>query len=468
MKKSLCFVLVLCLLVTCVLVGCNGKEDPSPSEPPVADVETSQTTTTTAPSASESSTSETSVSQTAEATATTERPTAVTTEGSTATVTKKPETTTQASSATTATKKTTTATKTKKPTVSTKKTTSSKKTTVTTTTTAPPGKSENNIEFIGRFATVGGTDHKQFEWSGSTITAGFEGTEIGITLKILRNGPYGDNDYFNVTVDNGKPYVLKITKGTDRYTLASGLKKGYHTVVVTKRTEGPFGALIQFEGFDYGSGKAAPAPARRERRIEIYGDSISAGYGNEGEGSGFRLEEENADLTYASITAKNLNAEYTAIALSGHGVHKSLSQSTTEVTPKYFDRNLYKTSGNYRFTQPDPDVVIINLGTNDYAIGVTDAEYYESYMDFIAKIRRKYRDAYIVVTTCGGTNRPLDVLQQIVDARKEKYGDEKIGRFIGVFEDVDGAFGADGHPSVYGHTQLADQLTEYLKEKLGW
>lgn len=429
MKRNLCLLLVLCLL----FAGCNTADEPLSSGALTTDALT--TGTSTSASSTVGGASDATSSQT--------------------------------SSATSATITSSTASQTQKPSVSTQATTSGKP---TTTTTAPValGKSENNVEFIGRFAAVGGTDYKKFEWSGSTITAGFEGTEISIVLKILRNGPYGEDDYFNVTVDNGQPYVLKITKGTDKYVLASGLKNGYHTVAVTKRTEGPFGGLIQFEGFDYGTGKAAPAPARRERRIEIYGDSISAGYGNEGTGTGFRLNEENADLTYASITAKNLNAEYTAIALSGHGVHKSLSQSTTEVTPKYFDSNLYKTSSTYRFNQPDPDVVIINLGTNDYAIGVSDADYYASLTDFVAKIRRKYPDAYIVLTTCGGTNRPIDLLQQLVDTRKAKYGDEKIGRFIGDFEDLNGAFGADGHPSVYGHTQLANQLTDYLKEKLGW
>ncbi len=434
MKRHFCLVLAICMIFTGVFAGCNHVDDPLVSDTPTTGSQSVEINSQA--SSTVNSPSETTSSQTASVTA--------------------------------ATDATSTTSQTNKPTASSTTTTTSGKPTTTTTAPVVLGKSENNIEFIGRFAPVGGTDYKQFEWSGSTITAGFEGTGISINLKILRNGPYGDNDYFNVTVDNGQPYVLKITKGTDKYTLASGLKNGYHTVVVTKRTEGAFGALIQFEGFDYGTGKAAPAPARRERRIEIYGDSISAGYGNEGTGTGFRLNEENADLTYASITAKNLNAEYTTIALSGHGVHVSLSQSTTEVVPKYFDRNLYKTSSTYRFNQPDPDVVIINLGTNDYAAGVTDANYYASYTGFVAKIRRKYPDAYIVLTTCGGTVRPIDLLQQIVDTRKTKYGDDKIGRFVGDFTDVNGAFGADGHPSVYGHTQLADQLTDYLKEKLGW
>ncbi|MDD6237245.1 MAG: SGNH/GDSL hydrolase family protein [Clostridiales bacterium] len=328
-------------------------------------------------------------------------------------------------------------------------------------------KSENNMELIGRFSEVSSGKY-QFEWSGSTITAGFEGTEISILLRTMRLGPYGTEDYFNVSVDGGKAFVLKVQQGTEKYQLAKNLKNGYHTVRITKRTEAQFGSLIQFEGFDYGSGKAAPAPARKNRRIEIYGDSISAGYGNEGTEPGFRLNEENADLTYGALAAKALDAEYTDIALSGHGVYVSLSGSTTEVVPKYFERMIYKEPVTYRFIQSPPDVVIINLGTNDYAMNVNDGNYYKAYLDFIAKIRKKYPKAYIVCTTCGGTDKPLDLLTRVVDTRKEQYKDQKIGQFFGIIEDTQGAFGADGHPSVYGHQQLADQLAEYLKEVMNW
>lgn len=177
---------------------------------------------------------------------------------------------------------------------------------------------------------------------GSTISAGFIGTGIAIKLRMTLPSPdiHGGLDYLNVSIDGGAPTVLKVNENTVRYPLASGLPDGYHTVRVTKRTEAQFGSQLQFEGFDYGGGKPAPAPARKARRIEVYGDSISAGYGNEGTAPGFRLEEENASLTYGMLAADALNAECTVIALSGHGCFVSLSGSKTEVVPKYFNQIL--------------------------------------------------------------------------------------------------------------------------------
>ena len=168
MKRKLCFGLLLVMICTCVFTGCNTMDTPISSGTPTSDT---QSTGTSSPASSTvGSVSESTSSQT--------------------------------SSVTSAAGKTSTTSQTQKPTVSTRATTTTSKPTTTTSAPVVLGKSENNVEFIGRFATVGGTDYKKFEWSGSTITAGFEGTEISIVLKILRNGPYGENDYLNVTVDN--------------------------------------------------------------------------------------------------------------------------------------------------------------------------------------------------------------------------------------------------------------------------
>ena len=37
-----------------------------------------------------------------------------------------------------------------------------------------------------------------------------------------------------------------------------------------------------------------------------------------------------------------------------------------------------------------------------------------------------------------------------------------------MIEDTNGAYGSDGHPSVYGHQQLSAQLAEYLRSVMNW
>lgn len=108
-----------------------------------------------------------------------------------------------------------------------------------------------------------------------------------------------------------------------------------------------------------------------------------------------------------------LNAECTVIALSGHGCFVSLSGSKTEVVPKYFNQILYKNRRTYAFPSPDPDAVIVHLGTNDYAMNVLDADFYTAYQAFVRRIRREYPKAYIVLAAGGGTTRHLDLLQRV-------------------------------------------------------
>jgi hypothetical protein len=60
---------------------------------------------------------------------------------------------------------------------------------------------------------------------------------------------------------------------------ASNLPNTEHTLTLVKRTEASIGSC-QFLGFELG-GELLPAPARPARRIEVIGDSICCGTGDE-------------------------------------------------------------------------------------------------------------------------------------------------------------------------------------------
>ena len=131
------------------------------------------------------------------------------------------------------------------------------------------------VTYIGRFKALS-DGRMRCSWSNSTVVAGFEGTGIAVNLSSSAG-----EDYVNVSVDDGEPVVLAITNRTERYVLAEGLEPGIHHVRIAKRLEGSK-SYLTFSGFDYLDGTAAPTPAPRERRIEVIGDSITAGYGNDG------------------------------------------------------------------------------------------------------------------------------------------------------------------------------------------
>src|SRR5262249_35009916 len=157
---------------------------------------------------------------------------------------------------------------------------------------------------VGRFDTSDPAGAR-FAWSGSAVVARFKGTAINVRLR-----DEGKN-VFQVIVDGEPKTILKTQPGRELYPLAEGLPEGVHEVTLYKRTEAEVGEVVFF-GFD-GSGQMLPAPPRPERRIELIGDSITTGYGDEGPGpkcGSFRSEYENEYVTYGAIAARSLGAEH--------------------------------------------------------------------------------------------------------------------------------------------------------------
>ena len=329
--------------------------------------------------------------------------------------------------------------------------------------------SDETVRMIGRFRDRG-EGRYQFAWPGSTIEGGFRGTEIAVKLKIAKSPTANTEDYVQVIVDDGEPFVLKVENGVEEYTLATGLPDGIHRVTLVKRTETMVG-ILEFQGFSYLSGKEAFLPRGKSRRIEIYGDSISAGYGNDADGTmhtGFSAAQENAYMTYGMIAARNLDADCTLLAISGMGMYQDLGGA---VQPEKFFTNFGRTilstsAAKWKF-EPKPDAVILNLGTNDFASRVDPTLYRQKYRHAIEEIRTVYPDAAILC--CMGTiSYGASASIQTVVEECVAQGDDRISFYA--FQPIrpEDGIGVDGHPSGKTHQAMADELTAVLREKLGW
>src|SRR5205807_2650882 len=103
------------------------------------------------------------------------------------------------------------------------------------------------------------------------------------------------------------------------YEAATGLPNGEHTLELFKRSES-FVFNIQLLGIQLEAGKKLlpPEPAAK-RRIELIGDSITCGYGNEcaNEKEHFSLATENNYLAYGPLAARAVKADCVQIAWSG-------------------------------------------------------------------------------------------------------------------------------------------------------
>ncbi|MEA2698077.1 MAG: hypothetical protein QOI66_2348 [Myxococcales bacterium] len=323
------------------------------------------------------------------------------------------------------------------------------------------------VRFVGRFDRSD-PNNPRFAWSGSGMIARFAGTSVGVKL--------GGGQQFTVLVDGAlRPKLIPLAGGA-LSPIASGLPAGEHLVEIYRRTEGNQGES-QFLGFDFGGGALLAPPPTPARRIEIIGDSITCGYGVEGADMNchYTPDTQNHYLTYGAITARNLNADLVTLAWSGKGIVCNYGDDPTSCVdpfPIYYDRTLPdRAASQWDFASWQPQVVVINLGTNDVSTPVdpTEAQFTGAYRTFLQHVRSKYPAALILCTVApllGGAD--LTEARAYIDAAVAATGDAKIKSFPMAQTDPADGWGCDFHPSVKTHQKMAATLTAQLKTELGW
>jgi len=309
-----------------------------------------------------------------------------------------------------------------------------------------------------------------FEWSASMVTIRFRGTDL--QAKINESG----DDYFEIVVDNAAPQVIHPGKGDSVIDLAHGLPNGTHEVRMLKRTEA-FVGRVQFTGFALNQGGELLKPPRFARKIEVIGDSISCGYGNEGanEKEHFRSETENAYLSYGAVAARAMDAEYACIAWSG----KKMWPDNT--IPELYDRALpTDPTSTWDFATWKPDAVLINLATNDFGPGIPDADKWTSaYKAFVKRVRNNYPKAVIYLASGSMMSdswppnvKALTTLNGYLDRiQTELKADGETNIRIIHFDPQNGAvdgLGSDYHPSVKTDAKMAAKFEAALRSDLGW
>ncbi len=330
-----------------------------------------------------------------------------------------------------------------------------------------PDQSEAAVHYVGRFDQTD-AEAMRFEWSGSGVVAAFQGTSVSVNLEDT-----GSNE-FTVVVDGELQDKLVADAGENTYALAAGLADGEHIVEVYRRTEASFGPST-FLGFDFGAdGALLPPPPPPAYKLEVIGDSISCGYGNEGDSAtcGFSADTENHYMTYGAIAARALDAEVVTIAWSGKGIVYNYGEDTNDPLPALYDRILPSSSSAAWDFSVQPDAVVINLGTNDFS---TDGDpspdlFAGEYESFLSHLREVYPDTFILCTV-GNLLNGDDLaaaragIATAVAARNAA-GDAQVEAWeMNVPNDDPGC---DYHPSVPTHEAMADALVSELQSRLGW
>ncbi len=334
---------------------------------------------------------------------------------------------------------------------------------------------QKDITYMGRIG-MESNQYAELYWPGSSVSIRFKGTEIKGTF----NNVKGDT-YFYVIVDGDDSNPVKIKPDTIKSTivLAEGLKNEKHTVEVFKLTNNT--TFARFYGFELADGsKILASSTLPKRKIEFYGNSITAGHGVDvkaGNPDSGASRLFNNYWTYAARTARHFNAQYSCIARSGIGIMVSWFP---EIMPEIFDRtNPDDQNSKWNFNKYTPDIVVINLFQNDSWLvklpdhpqfkarfGTTapdEAFIIKSYQDFVKTIRGKYPKASIICALGSmDATKEGSIWPGYIETAVKGLNDSKIYTYFFPYKNT------PGHPIAAEQKVMADGLIHFIDENVKW
>lgn len=342
---------------------------------------------------------------------------------------------------------------------------------------------DKHIRYTGRISFAN-PERPAWNYPGIQIIAAFEGTSLRMMAKPC-------SGYFMAQIDHAEPFKVAFRGERDSVvTLATALPEGIHTVRLMYIIEG-FMHYPEFWGFWLDEGRhLADAPAMPVRKIEFIGNSITCGYGNEGTNVNEHFEEEteNHYYTYAAIAARTLNAQHWIVARSGIGAYRNYGEAKTgspnscmpaqyEYTGYAYDIKLRQNGGfdseKWDFSLYQPEVICINLGTNDLSTNNYDTKLLKQGYQRLLKMVRQHNPQSRIVFLCGSmlNGKELEIAKNILNEVRDeaqKAGDKEIYRFDFTPMTGDLGYGNDWHPNIWQHEKMAAELTAFLRALMHW
>ena len=342
---------------------------------------------------------------------------------------------------------------------------------------------DKHIFYTGRISFAN-PERPTWNYPGIQIIAAFEGTSLRMMAK-------PKSGYFMAQIDQAEPFKVAFRGERDSVvTLATALADGRHTVRLMYVIEG-YEFYPEFWGVVLDKGRSlVDTPALPTRKIEFIGNSITCGYGNEGmyKFQGFEYETENHYYSYASITTRALEAQHWVVARSGIGAYRNYNGPKTgnpeSNMPVQYEYTGYAWKPELRqeptflkekwdFNRYQPDLICINLGTNDLSTPNYDASLLKQNYKKLLKMVRQHNPKAKIVFLTGSMlyNEELKLQKQLLDevtAEAQQAGDKEVYRFDMNHIDGEAFYGNDWHPNIYQDEKMAGELTAYLRTLMNW
>ena len=183
--------------------------------------------------------------------------------------------------------------------------------------------------------------------------------------------------------------------------------------------------------------------------------------------------------SYAYIAADLLGADYSLFSYSGYGIISGYSgngvRNTRELLPPYYESCGFSYSSvngtklqdiPWDFSAFVPDIIVLNLGTNDNSFCAFHNESYrefeDSYLAFLKVVRRCNPNAHIICSLGIMLTEPLPYIENAV----KRLGDSNVSVFRYTMQNGLLGFGSNWHPSEDTQRRAGEELAEYIKSIL--
>ena len=343
-----------------------------------------------------------------------------------------------------------------------------------------------NFSIIGR----GFRDKDGTLWcvqSGSGAEFGFSGKKLVLTVKGGATAfPKDENSVRMVVFVNGE---RKLDTVLDENEQSFVLIESEHPVSAEIRIVKASEAAKSVMGIVSVSADdtAELSPVKEKAiKIEFIGDSITCGYGVDDEviEHSFSTSTEDCTKAFAYKTARALGAQYSMFSYSGWGVVSGWTEDGTRaldklIAPYYESVGFCEAApGDIRvqdigwdFGAYQPDIVVINLGTNDESYCGMDEvrreEFVKEYVKFLSLIRSHNSEALILCTLGIMGDALFPCVERACKEYRALTGDKNVSalRFVPQDGELDG-YAVNWHPTEKTHDKASDALTKFIRRYL--
>lgn len=360
-----------------------------------------------------------------------------------------------------------------------------------------------------------GSDIYSLEWTNTVKTIGrvfvynevlwlsYSGTGIefvcnggftaGLVTDTVTDADDADVHYARYCVmKDGEVILDRRLTGSDTISVDSDGEHSFRLIKLSESNDSSMGIKNLKAHFH----EPVPTPEGK-LKMEFIGNSITCGYGVEGDLSQtFTTATENVSLAWAYMTAGKLGADYSIVSKSGAGLISGYTgdgvRNEENILTPYYDHmgcSMFNLEGDvkpqdfeYDFSF-EPDVIVVNVGTNDISycrpldekgeLRITKEEeterrsiFYVEYKSFIEWIR-ELNPFSKIVCTLGVLGTALNGEVETAVEELRAAGDLRIFWLPLDDQNPEDGYGTDYHPSKLTQQKLAEKVAGFIETIIG-